>query len=65
MLLQEHRKYCKTLKPQRTEYPQGEDAILKFTNVHKQLKHPFVVYCDFESTLKKNTKDNLYEFKQD
>ena len=41
----------------------SEDAILKFTNVHKQLKHPFVVYCDFESSLKKNTEVNLEEFK--
>ena len=53
-LLVEHRKYCKTLKPQRTEYPQGNDTILEFTNIHKQLKAPFVVYCDFESALENN-----------
>ena len=50
-LLTEHLVHCKTLKPQRVVYP--EDEILKFTNVHKQLKSPFVAYCDFESILKK------------
>ena len=51
--MKDHQKYCKTQKPQRVEYPEGEDALLRFTNVHKQLKAPFVVYCDFESILKK------------
>ena len=32
-LLQDHRKYCKTLKPQRVSYPQGKDTHLKFTHI--------------------------------
>ena len=43
VLLQEHQKYCKALKPQRVSYPEKDD---------KQLKTPFVVYADFESSLK-------------
>ena len=26
---------CKTLKPQRLSYPQGDDTTLKFTNIQK------------------------------
>ena len=52
--LQKHQKHCKTLNPQRVSYPEkGKDDKLKFTNIHKQLKAPFVVYADFESCLKK------------
>ena len=51
-LLQEHQKFCKMLKPQRVSYPQGDDTILKFTNIQKQLKAPFVCYVDFECSLK-------------
>ena len=41
------------MKPQRVSYPEkGKDDKLKFTNIHKQLKAPFVVYADFESCLK-------------
>ena len=50
-LLKQHQKYCKTLKPQRTVFPSDEDLILKFTNIQKQLKAPFVMYADFEAML--------------
>ena len=53
-LLLEHRKYCKTLNPQRTIFPSDDEAILKFSNIEKQLKAPFVVYADIECALKQN-----------
>ena len=52
MLLQQHQKYCKTLKPQRVSYLKKGKDILKFTNIHKQLEPAFVVYGDFECNLK-------------
>ena len=54
-LLNEHRKYCKTLNPQRTIFPSDNESILKFSNIEKQLKAPFVVYADIECALKRNT----------
>ena len=56
-MLEKHQKYCKTLKPQRTEFPTKEKAILKFTNVQKQLKAPFVMYADFEAPLMNKTDE--------
>ena len=56
-LLTKHREYCKTLKSQRTEFPKGDDTILKFTDYHKQVKAPFVVYCDAECVLRKVEHD--------
>ena len=58
LLLVEHRKYCKTLNPQRTVFPLDNEAILKFTSIEKQLKVPFVVYADFECFLKENITPN-------
>ena len=29
------------------------DGQLEFRNYYKQIKHPFVIYADFESTLQK------------
>ena len=55
--LQEHVKYCKTQKPQKVSYP--ENKTLKFENIHKQLKHPFVGYADFECTLQRTTDKNV------
>ena len=52
VLLKEHVKYCKTLKPQRVSYPDKEDASVQFTNVQKMLMAPFVGYSDLECTLK-------------
>ena len=56
LLLKEHRKRCNTSKPQRIIFPSDEDSILKFKNIEKQLKAPFVVYADVECSLK-NTSD--------
>ena len=67
-LLTEHRKYCKTLNPQRTVFPQNDEAILKFTSIEKQLKAPFVVYADFECALEKHitpdTRQGITDEKQ-
>ena len=45
--------YCKAEKAQRTKLPKEGENILKFKNIHKQLKCPFIVYADFESKLVK------------
>ena len=48
----EHQKYCKQHSPKRVSYPtKGEDDILQFKNIHKQLEAPFIIYADFESIL--------------
>ena len=40
------------MKPRRVPYPKkAKHDILQFTRLHKQLKAPFVVYADFESSL--------------
>ncbi|KAK3084100.1 hypothetical protein FSP39_008173 [Pinctada imbricata] len=52
-LLKKHIPYCKVHGAQRTEMPREEDKWLRFTDVSKQLKVPFVVYADFECILEK------------
>ena len=42
-----------------TVFPNDDEKILKFTNIQKQLKAPFVVYADLESRLiDTTTKDD-------
>lgn len=53
-LLQNHVIYCQVHGAQRTEMPTEEDKWLKFTDISKQLKVPFVVYADFESILERH-----------
>ena len=50
-LLKENEKYCQKQKAQRTLMPKGNKPV-HFTNIHKQLKAPFVVYADSECLLK-------------
>ena len=52
VLLPQPKQYCKALKAQRVSYHEGKGALLQFTNIHKQLKAPFVVYAEFECSLK-------------
>ncbi|KAK3103044.1 hypothetical protein FSP39_016008 [Pinctada imbricata] len=52
-LLKKHIPYCKVHGAQRTEMPSEDDRWLKFNDVSKQLKVPFVVYADFECILEK------------
>jgi len=50
-LLESHRNDCQGIgeKPQRTIMPEEGKNILKFTNHHKQMRMPFIIYADFES----------------
>ena len=49
-LLQEHTSQCMALNgAQKTSLPEEGENILEFTNYHKGLKVPFVIYADFES----------------
>ena len=58
-LLQRHQEHSFTMKPQVTEFTQGDDAILKFKNIHKQLNAPFIAYTDIESVLRKRGELNF------
>ena len=59
-LLHQHQNQCKALKPQRISYPTiDEDDVLSFTNIHTQLKTPFVCYAEFECALKPTTASNV------
>ena len=57
VLLKEHVQYCKQQKSQRVSYPQKK--VVEFTNIQKQLKHPFVGYADFECILKKEVDEDV------
>ncbi len=50
-LLETHKNDCQGIgeKPQRTVMPENGKNILKFTNHHKQMRVPFIIYADFES----------------
>jgi len=49
-LLERHKPKCKGLlkRPPSTELPKEEENKVCFTNHHKQMKVPFVVYADLE-----------------
>ena len=49
-LLEEHVPDCVEINgKQKTRLPKPENSTLEFTNHHKGLKVPFVIYADFES----------------
>ena len=50
-LLRDHKNLCEGTEAQREVFPY-KDPILKFTNIKRQLKTPFVCYADAESILK-------------
>jgi len=54
-LLERHKPECKGLlkSPTRTEMMKEGENKMSFTNCHKQMKLPYVVYADFESELEK------------
>ena len=54
-LLERHKPECKGLlkSPTRTELPKDGQNKMIFTNYHKQMKVPYVVYADFECVLRK------------
>lgn len=49
-LLEKHELECSIHTPVKMDLPQGS---VKFKSFSKTIKHPFVMYADFESTLKK------------
>ena len=53
--LKRHKPECKGLlkRPTRTEMPKVGENKMSFTNYHKQMKAPYVVYADFECVLRK------------
>jgi len=53
-LLERHKPECKRLlkRPTRTELPKEGENKVSFTNHHKQMKAPFVIYADFESLVR-------------
>ena len=56
-LLERHKPECKGLlkSPTRTEMPKEGENKMSFTNFHKQMKVPYVVYADFECVLRKRS----------
>ena len=53
-LLERHKPDCKGLlkSPTRTEMPKVGENKMSFTDYHKQMKVPYVVYADFECVLR-------------
>ena len=59
--LHEHMKRCKNNEPKRIILPSGSKSFLKFNNFQKIMHHPFCIYADFESKLKKvSSKQKSY-----
>ena len=54
-LLERHKPECKGLlkSPTRTEMLKEGENKMSFTNYHKQMKVPYVIYADFECVLEK------------
>lgn len=48
----DHEKRCLNNAPQKVSLPSGNQKFLKFKSFNKMVRHPFVVYADFESILK-------------
>jgi hypothetical protein len=46
-----HRPNCRNVSMTKIEMPEKDKAILQFSNVHKMLRKPLVVYSDFECIL--------------
>jgi len=46
-----HKNDCQGIggKPQRTVMPKEGQNIVKFTNHHKQMWAPYIIYADFEA----------------
>lgn len=48
--LENHERNCSTNGAQKVELPTGgDDSVLEFTQLEKELKVPFVIYADFET----------------
>ena len=67
VLLKRHKPECKGLlkSPTRTEMAKQGENKMAFTNFHKQMKVPYVIYADFECLVKKIATcepDNKHSF---
>ena len=52
-LLHNHRDYCQNYGHQVVTYPGPKEKEMKFTQIGKMLRVPFVIYADFECILEK------------
>ena len=52
-ILRDHKPYCPVNGAQTVVLPSEPDNILKFTDLHKTQKVPFVIYADFECVNRK------------
>ena len=59
-LLNNHREYCQKYGYQVVTYPGPEVQEMKFTQVGKMLRVPFVIYADFECILERTGEDYLH-----
>lgn len=48
-LLEEHYPCCRTNVPQKTKLPSESNKWLRYKDIRKQLKVPYVIYADFET----------------
>ena len=53
-----HLPYCAPNGPQNVEMVKEADKILRFKHISYGLPSPFVIYCDFESILRKHESDS-------
>ena len=49
-LLNKHEEYCSDNEAVRIEMP-GENTVIGFKNHYRKIRHPFVIYADFESVI--------------
>lgn len=49
--MEEHKPLCSRKGPQKTKFPEPGKCTLTFTDFHKALPCPFIIYCDTESIL--------------
>ena len=66
-LLERHKPECIGLlkRPTRTELPKEEENKVSFTNYHKQIKAPCVIYEDIQSLLRKIHGCNLSKIQEE
>jgi len=48
-----HTKNCQRFGAQKTRLPDEQDRFIRYKNTAKQMRHPFVIYADFECIITK------------
>ena len=51
--MKEHMEECFTYGGQKVKMPEEGENFIKFKDIHKQLRHPYTIYADFECLLTK------------